>query len=273
MSHKIAYREHGHGPILLLLHGYGGSVMHWDPVLEELARDHRVVVPNLSHLYMSKDRLLFNVIVEAVADFVRATFPGERVSPVGSSFGGALAWGLAALHPDLVERMVLLNPVVPHPVSRFLLPEARYFFVVPMEEKAVTRLFATPIGQSFLGCCAEIFRPDRASAERSLARLSPVKLGFVARLVSHFAWILRNEDWKFWEARLAKVPAPALVAWSRDDRLFDPQAYEAFAASLPLARTHAFESGGHVLSKSQPAEVARLCLEFLAKPAKQKPAA
>jgi pimeloyl-ACP methyl ester carboxylesterase len=264
MPHKITHREYGHGPILVLLHGYGGSVMHWDGVVERLKDSYRVVVPNLSHLYLSKNRLLFPVILRSIAEYLRVNFPGEKFHFAGTSFGAALAWGLSIQNPELVDRLVLLNPLMPFPVDHFLLPETKYFFVMPMSGKAVERVFATPIGQSFLKSASEIFRPDRASAERSLLRLTGLKLAFVADIVSHFAWILRSEDWKYWAAQVPEIKAPKMVIWSKDDLLFNPAGYSGFADLIQADRRVELPMGGHVLSKSRPDEIAILISEFLA---------
>ncbi|WP_374032377.1 alpha/beta fold hydrolase [Bdellovibrio bacteriovorus] len=93
MSHKITFRERGQGPLLILLHGYGGSVHHWESIAENLSAHYRVIVPNLSHIYMSSDKLFFTVQIEAVAKFIRENFPGEKVSLAGLSYGGGLCPG------------------------------------------------------------------------------------------------------------------------------------------------------------------------------------
>ncbi|MBX2987111.1 MAG: alpha/beta hydrolase [Bdellovibrionaceae bacterium] len=262
MSHKIPFREHGQGPILILLHGYGGSVMQWDGVVERLRDSYRVVVPNLSHLYMSQNRLLFPMIIEHVGNFIEANFPGERVSVAGMSFGGMVAWGLALQRPALVDRLVLLNPLVPHPVNHFRRPELRYFFVLPMSVKSVLRTFETPIGEAFLKTAVEIFRPDREMAG-PLARLKGRKLAFVADLVAHFAWILRSEDWKFWEKRLEQNQASTLMIWSQDDPLFTEDSYRDFAMLSRAGQALTWAAGGHILSRSKPDEVAIAISEFL----------
>lgn len=263
MPHKIAYREYGHGPLLLLLHGYGGSVMHWESVVQRLQDSYRVVVPNLSHLFMSENRLLFSRIVDQVASFLREHFPGEKMHLAGTSFGGAVAWGLAVKHPDLVDRMILLNPLMPDPVPQFRLPETRYFFVLPMDSKATLRALETPIGNAFLKRAAAIFRPDRAETFARLERLKGTKLRFVADLISHFAWILRNEDWKYWKRAAGQNATPALIVWSQDDQLFSEEAYRQFAFDLQAERAITWPEGGHILSRSRPDEVAILIEEFL----------
>lgn len=272
MSHKISFREYGHGPILVLLHGYGGSVMHWDGVVDRLKDHYRVVVPNLSHLYISRNRLLFSVQVELVAEFIKTQFPGEKVHIAGLSFGGALAWGLSVQHPEIVNRLAVFNPVVPHPVSYFRLPEMRYFFVLPMNDKAILRLLPTPIGQAFLKRAAEIFRPDRENAARSLTRLQGRKLEFVSDLISHFSWILRNEDWNFWRVNLQASACPSLIVYCKDDLLFAPESYQDFAKDLGATKVVELEGAGHIISKSHPEILATCIRDFLESSAVQKSA-
>ena len=43
----VSYAEAGAGPVLLLVHGMGGSSENWRAVIEPLARDHTVIVPDL----------------------------------------------------------------------------------------------------------------------------------------------------------------------------------------------------------------------------------
>jgi len=43
----VSYLEAGEGPVLLLIHGMGGSSEHWRPVVEQLAQGHTVIAPDL----------------------------------------------------------------------------------------------------------------------------------------------------------------------------------------------------------------------------------
>src|ERR1041384_6768810 len=44
---SMSYREAGTGPVLLLVHGMGGSAENWQAGTEPLARDHTVIAPDL----------------------------------------------------------------------------------------------------------------------------------------------------------------------------------------------------------------------------------
>lgn len=239
--------------------------MHWNDIVEGLKDRHRVVVPNLSHLFMSENRLLFSRIVDTVADFLRQQFPGEKFTLVGMSFGGAIAWGVSVRYPDLVEIMSLLNPLMPEPVPQFRYPEVRYFFVMPMDGRAMLRVLGSPIGVAFLRRAAGIFRPDRLETVARLEKLRGTKLRFVAEVIAHFSWILRNEDWSYWARSLKANKVPAMILWSKDDQLFGEEAYQFFASLLGAQENHALEKAGHLLGVSEPEVVLKYLNEFLEK--------
>jgi alpha-beta hydrolase superfamily lysophospholipase len=46
-GYRRAYRTAGSGPVLLLIHGIGDDSSTWGPLLDDLARDHTVLAPDL----------------------------------------------------------------------------------------------------------------------------------------------------------------------------------------------------------------------------------
>jgi len=44
---SVTYAQLGSGPVLLLIHGMGGTFENWQAVIEPLARHHTVVAPDL----------------------------------------------------------------------------------------------------------------------------------------------------------------------------------------------------------------------------------
>ncbi|UOF02692.1 alpha/beta fold hydrolase [Bdellovibrio reynosensis] len=264
MSHKITFRERGQGPLLVLLHGYGGSVQHWENIAQSLSSSYRVIVPNLSHIYMGSDKLFFTVQIEALAKFIRDTFPGEKVSVAGLSYGGALSWGLACQHPHLVHKTVLINPMVTDPVKNFLPVELKFFLSVPLNLKSVYLMLSTPMGKAFLRRSAQIFRDER-SGDSAIAveNLKGRKLQFVAHMIQHFSWILRSENWKFWNQKLYKYRGDCRLIFDQDDLLFNHQAYSKFAAHIGCEDVITLKGAGHLAIKTQPDEISKFIFEFL----------
>lgn len=104
-------------PLLVFLHGFPEAAFVWDDLLEHFGRRWRCIAPNLRGYAGSSAP----AEVEAyrakhlVAD-IRALIEhsgGRAAALVAHDWGGALAWSLAAQHPALVERLVIVNS--PHP--------------------------------------------------------------------------------------------------------------------------------------------------------------
>jgi len=109
---NVHYWEGGEGRPVVLLHGFGASaVWQWHEQAGPLARDHRVIVPDLlwfgdswsTRRDFSIDHQIETVI--ALLDHLGI----EQADLVGISYGGIVAHELAALHPDRVRRLAILD--------------------------------------------------------------------------------------------------------------------------------------------------------------------
>lgn len=263
MSQKITYRERGQGQLLLLLHGYGGSVHHWQAIAETLESHYRIIVPNLGHLYLSTEKLGFSAQVDALAKFIEEHFPGEKVHVAGLSFGGALAWGLATQYPHLVKKTALINPMVTDPIKHFLPIELRFFFTIPINLKSIYVMLATPMGKSFLKRSAQIFRDERSDGATAVENLQGRKLQFVAYMIHHFAWILRSEDWTSWSKKLLNYRGECRLMYDHEDLLFNEEAYKKFAKLIGCEDVIALTGAGHLAIKTRPALIAKHIKELI----------
>ena len=111
----IHVRVGGSGPATVLLHGYGETGDMWAPMAEELARDHTVVVPDLRGLGLSSkpaggfDKKTQAGDVAGVLDALKI----ERADAVAHDIGNMVAYAFAALHPQRVTRLVVIDAPVP----------------------------------------------------------------------------------------------------------------------------------------------------------------
>lgn len=110
-GHDVRYRESGEGPVLLLIHGMAGSSAAWREVMVPLAADYRVIAPDLlGHGESAKP--LGDYSLGAFASGLRdllGVLEVERATVVGQSLGGGVAMQLAYQHPEMCERLVLVN--------------------------------------------------------------------------------------------------------------------------------------------------------------------
>lgn len=108
---RVAYREAGQGPAVLLIHGMAASSYTWRAILPPLSTHHRVVAPDiLGHGQSAKPRGDYSL--GAIAVWLRDLLDElgiDRVTLVGHSLGGGIAMQFAHQHPDYCERLVLIG--------------------------------------------------------------------------------------------------------------------------------------------------------------------
>ena len=108
----LARREWGdHGlPALVCLHGVTSHSGHFQPLAERLADRFRVIALDLRGHADSPWEPPWH-LEQHLADVLGAA-PGERCTWLGHSFGGRIAYEVAAAAPERVERLVLLDPAI-----------------------------------------------------------------------------------------------------------------------------------------------------------------
>lgn len=112
------------GTPVLLLHGFPQSGESWGPVAERLAaQGHRVLAPD-QRGYSPGARpsghaayTLSQLTADALAVVDALVGPEERVHVVGHDWGAAVAWRLAARHPD---RVLTLTAVSVPPTAAYV---------------------------------------------------------------------------------------------------------------------------------------------------------
>lgn len=96
------------GPLVAFCHGLFGQGRNWTSIAKAVAEDHRVVLIDMPHHGRSSwsDHFDFLDIADQIAELFRADDP---VALVGHSMGGKAAMVLALRHPDLVQRLCVVD--------------------------------------------------------------------------------------------------------------------------------------------------------------------
>lgn len=105
----------GSGPTVVLLHGYGETGDMWAPLAAELARDHRVIVPDLRGMGLSEkpatgyDKKNEAKDIAGVLDALKA----EKVDVVAHDIGNMVGYQFAAQYPSRTTKLVLMDAPLP----------------------------------------------------------------------------------------------------------------------------------------------------------------
>jgi pimeloyl-ACP methyl ester carboxylesterase len=254
----IATAQAGTGPVLLTVHGLGGTKASFLPTLALMSRTHRVIALDLpgfgdsvKPLRAPFDARYFAGVLTEVLDALEI----ERAHLAGNSMGGRIALELALTEPSRVERLVLLAPAMAWlrprrwaPVVRMLRPELT---MLPMPvEKLVRR---------FLG----------GDDDWTAAGIDEFLRAFSTPRGRHaFHAVLRNiyldaphGDDGLW-SRLAGMQHDALFVWGRRDTLVPIAFMKHVERTFPAAR-HLELDCGHVPQVERPFETHDAMRSFL----------
>jgi pimeloyl-ACP methyl ester carboxylesterase len=269
---RLHYVEAGAGPLVLLLHGFPESWYSWRHQIGALAAaGFRVLAPDLRGYNLSdKPAPVRAYRLEALTQDVAALIhhAGQpRAAVAGHDWGGVIAWHLATVRPELLEKLLILN--APHPAAfqRELRTPGQlwrskyiFFFRLPLLPEALFRA-----GDFFL--------------LRRMLRREPVRPGaFTPEDVAHYKAALARRGaltaaLNYYRAafRLRKqratfqrpVAAPTLVIWGDRDAYLGPRLTEGLQQWVPHVRVEHLPDASHWVQNDAPERVNRLMLDFL----------
>src|SRR6201984_1104745 len=165
----IFVRWGGKGPVVVLIHGYAENSDSWAPLAADLMKDHTVVVPDLRGICKSsKPEGGYGKKTKAQDMRVVGTSLGfDKTSVVAHDIGNMVAYAYAAMYPDKVDRLVVMDAPIPgiEPWNTILLnPDVWHFnFHGPDAERLVAgreRIYFDRIWNDFTGDPSE---PDEAT--------------------------------------------------------------------------------------------------------------
>jgi pimeloyl-ACP methyl ester carboxylesterase len=259
-GHQLRYVRAGRGPAVMLVHGFGSSLYTWKDVVPRLASDHEVVALDLPGFGLSDQPpdLTADALPESVVGLMEV-LGLQRAALVGNSLGGATVALVAASHPDRTRALVLVD--------------AAGFNMSPDRQPAFVRYTLSPAGR-LLGvlpgrrllvelALRDVFHDERLLTEERVAEyVRAARRPGSAASIQSLATSMRGRYGLVQEA-LARVEAPTLVVWGREDRWIPISDSERFAAAIAAARTRVIENCGHMPQEERPAELAAAVRSFL----------
>jgi len=112
---QIYVRVGGHGPAVVLLHGFGESGDMWSPLAAVLATDHTLIVPDLRGMGLSAhpaggyDKATQARDIIGIVDGMHI----DRFAMVTHDIGNMVGFAVATQNPDRVTKFVLLDAPIP----------------------------------------------------------------------------------------------------------------------------------------------------------------
>jgi pimeloyl-ACP methyl ester carboxylesterase len=261
------YLEAGKGHPVILLHGLGGTNASFLPTMWDLARDHRVVAPDLPG-FGETDKPLRSYTAPFFARWLVEFMDAlgiERAHLVGNSMGGRVAIEAGLVAPERVDRVALLAPSTAFirrrrfvRLVRLLRPELA---LVPMlvshgyVVRGIRSLFSRParLPMAWYEAAADEFLRVFSSARGRVAFFSAARQIYLEE---------PHGDDGFWD-RLPALSRPTLFVWGERDWVVPAKFARHVHAALPRSRSVVLKDCGHVPQFELPGETHGLVREFL----------
>jgi pimeloyl-ACP methyl ester carboxylesterase len=265
---RVAYREAGTGPALVLLHSAMLSHREWEPAVEYLTDRYRLVLPDLPLHGDSEDRPRHPYTLAWFTE-VMAAFCVETAGPAplvgGHDLGAEIL--LRAVETAQLEpaRLVLMPNVLHRPPAHPALRSAW---------RAATRVAAVPgLDLALSHAARRAFRPELGvklsargnPAARDLVRHAFADVGGNANLARSWAAFARSYEIRPRRELLdayARITAPTLLLWADEDPLHPLQAAEEALDLMPDAQLRVLSGTGFLIAYDDPVGVGREIVAF-----------
>ena len=220
---RLHYVTQGEGELMLLLHGFPEFWYSWRHQIPEFAQSHKVVAIDLRG-YNDSDKPadpkaygMSNLIAD-VEGVIRG-LGYDRCTLVGHDWGGAIAWSFAYAHPELCDRLIVMN--LPHPAkfaAGLMTPQQLlkswyiFFFQIPvLPELLLQANDYGLIAEAFKGMAIDktAFSPADLEAYKDAA----AKRGALTAMVNYYRNALRSGGDRRWGV----LKVPTLLIWGEQD--------------------------------------------------------
>ncbi len=259
----VHYVDAGHGPPVVLLHGFPEFSYSWRRQIAALENaGFRVLAPDLpGYNESSKPPHVADYRLLAIADDIAAFI--EQFEPpcvlVGHDWGASVAWLVAMRRPELLRKLVAIN--IPHPApllrqirrsTRQKLKLAYQLYFQPPLLPELLMPFVMPIVMSRMG---RFTREDIRTYRESWRRFD------TRRAMCNYYRALRRYRGEL-SRNILPVRVPTLLIWSEHEPVVMREATENFDEWVPDLRIARVADAGHFVQTDQPEIVNELLIEF-----------
>ena len=272
-------------PLMLFVHGFPEFWYCWHGQLQEFGRDHRAVAfdlrgHNLSDKPEGVEAYRIKPLLQdlrQLIEYLQAGRDDKSCVLVAHDWGGAIAWTFAAMHPELVKKLIIINAPHTVPFARALAgnPEqqAASNYMLLLRDAKAERVMAENNYERLLkmfsrtadGRCAlsdaeiQLYReawsqPGALSCALNLYRASPL---YPPTPEDPGAAALKLDP------AVLTVRVPTLVIWGEADAALGTVLLDGLEELVPDLRIRRIPEGSHWVIHEQPRQVSAEIRDFL----------
>lgn len=262
----------GAGPLLVLLHGFPEFWYSWRYQIPVLAEHFTVVAPDMRG-YNESDKpgrvkdYSVSELVQDVVELIRS-FGVDRAIVAGHDWGAIVAWQTAIMHPEIVEKLIILN--VPHPriFVQHLLTNQRQrmrslyvaFFQLPWLPEAVIKAGGFQfVERTFRGMAVHKERFSDDDLRQYLDAL--MKPHALTSAINYYRAAARYPSTSSMQNAIIHVPT--LVIWGEQDMALGKELNDGLERYVSTLELLFIEDASHWVQQDRPDLVNNYLLTFL----------
>jgi epoxide hydrolase 4 len=269
---QLHYVEAGEGPMIVLLHGFPEFWYGWRSQIPALAAaGFRVVAPDMrGYNLSSRPEGVHEYDSEKLGNDVAGLIHErgeESAMLVGHDWGGSVAWITAMNHPEVVQRMAILNAAHPRKLSEGLHHPSQlrrswyfFFFDLPDVPEGIVHANRWHFFRHFLRDANPPYTDEEF--DRYIEAWS--QPGAATGMINYYRSSVRTPPKKA-EAAIRTIETPTLVIWGQRDGYLGSDLAEPDHDDVPnLAGVERLAEASHWVHHDEAARVTELLSGFFA---------
>ena len=239
-------------PLVVLVHGFSTPAYTWEPTCQPLMdAGFRVLTYDLfGRGYSDRPKVDYDLdlFVQQLAELLEVLHIQRPIHLLGLSMGGPIVTAFANRHPEIIQTLTLLDPLVINIFDGGIFPlnikgVGKYIMAVYLEP------IYLPKAQ-----CADLIHPEKFPGWADKFRDQIQYKGFGRAILSTMRNLSKIDTLKEYE-QLGKLNLPVQIFWGKEDKTISADAIATLRELVPNHHFQAIDDAGHIPHYEQPEAV------------------
>jgi len=267
---RLHYVTQGEGPLMLMLHGFPEFWYSWRKLMPEFAQNYKVVALDLrgyndSEKPADKSAYVMSEFIKDIEGVVRG-LGYENCVLVGHDWGGAIAWNFAYAHPEMVEKLIILN--LPHPAKfaeglrtpqQLLRSSYMFFFQIPWLPELLVQATGYQVVTAALTGMA-VNKNAFSDADLAAYKEAVAKPGALTAMLNYYRNVFQQG---IVEREWGVLDVPTLMIWGENDTALGKELTYGTEAYVRNFQIRYIPNCSHWVQQERPDLVTQYMREYL----------
>jgi pimeloyl-ACP methyl ester carboxylesterase len=251
---NVHYRDQGKrdGRVVVLIHGSNASLHTWEPWVERLGKDYRIISLDLpghgltgSHPGGVYDYPVFVDVVDKLMTRLGVT----KAVIGGNSMGGGTAWMFALAHPEKTDAVLLVDAAGAPAWQAKKIPIGFRAMRTPVVKELARFIAPRSMFESSIRTSMSV---QSKIDDKLIDRYWELNRYPGNREASMKRFALPHNNRQATKETLAAIKVPVMIVWGEEDNLIPVSSAKWFAEAIPGSKLIIYPNVGHIPMEEVP---------------------